>query len=100
MRTTVMFAPELMRMVKARSAERGESLKTWLTRAVQAELGRDAAAPAAQRRLTLPLFGAGTGGSVRLSNADLERALAEADAAGIESTPHSRRARRRIRAPR
>ncbi len=86
-------------MVKTRSAERGESLKTWLTRAVQAELGRDAGAPVTQRRLALPMFG-GTDAPVRLSNADLERALAEADAAGIESAPRSRRAHRRTRAAR
>lgn len=99
MRTTVMFAPELMRSVKSRSAERGESLKTWLTRAVQAELGRDVAAPVTQRRLVLPMFG-GSGVAVPLSNADLERALAEADAAGVEPAPRSRRARRQTRASR
>jgi hypothetical protein len=35
MRTTVELPPHVMRAAKARSAERGESLKTLLTRAVE-----------------------------------------------------------------
>jgi hypothetical protein len=94
MRTTVMFAPDLLRAAKARSAERGESLKALLTRAVEAELGREAAAdPGARQRVGLPLFG-GAGAAARLSNADLERALADADAA-LVTAASSVRSRRR-----
>ena len=57
MRTTIMFAPQLMRAAKAKSAERGESLKALLTRAVEAELGRNAPAASARARVTLPMFG-------------------------------------------
>jgi hypothetical protein len=97
MRTTVMFAPDLMRAAKARSAERGESLKAWLTRAVEAELGREAAAPGTRQRMALPMFG-GHGAPVRLSGADLERALADADAAAITAATQAggrHRSRRR-----
>jgi hypothetical protein len=86
MRTTIEFPPELMRRAKARAASRGESLKTLLTRAVSAELGQ--AADASSPRLTrveLPLFGAPGGVKRRISNADLARALDEADAAGLAS---------------
>jgi hypothetical protein len=80
MRTTVQFSPDLMRLAKARSAELGESLKTLLTRAVAAELAQPAATSNARARVALPLFGRVSGPAVRLSNADLERHLAEADA--------------------
>jgi hypothetical protein len=96
MRTTVEFPPPLMRAAKARSAELGESLKALLTRAVTAELGRDPAAPTRGARVTLPLFGGGPGPRVSPSNADLERALAAADAAAVSGgrAPRTRRPRR------
>jgi len=95
MRTTVVLPPELMRAAKARSAESGESLKTLLTRAVAAELGNLPARPRARSRVTLPLFGAASGPRARPTNADLERALADADAAQIRAVPPGRRRRRR-----
>jgi len=83
MRTTVELPPDLMRAAKARSAESGESLKTLLTRAVAAELDTHVARRNPNARVVLPLFGAAAGPRVRLSNADLERALADADVAAL-----------------
>lgn len=79
MRTTVELDPALMRAAKARSAERGESLKGLLSRAVTAELHAEQT-PRATKRVRLPLFGSTGTTRVRLSNADLESALAGADA--------------------
>jgi hypothetical protein len=81
MRTTVMFPPDLMRAAKARSGELGESLKTLLTRALAAELAHAPSTRTKAGRVALPLFGASDGPTVHLSNADLEHALADADAA-------------------
>ena len=97
MRTTVELPPELMRAAKARSAESGESLKALLTRAVAAELGNLPARPRARSRVTLPLFGAASGPRARPTNTDLERALADADAAGIQAVTRRRGRRRRDR---
>jgi hypothetical protein len=95
MRTTVELPPELMRAAKARSAESGESLKTLLTRAVAVELQTHVIRHGHRKRVSLPLFGAPDEPRVRPSNADLERALAEADAAALASTASSKRGRRR-----
>ena len=78
MRTTVDFPADLFRKAKARAAARGESLKTLLTRAVAAEVGQDRHS-AAQRRMTLPLFGDPKGRPVDLRASDLARALADED---------------------
>lgn len=94
MRTTVMLPPEIMRAAKARSAERGESLKALLTRAVEAELGRAAPSESARTRVSLPLFGSVDGPPIRVSNADLARALADADAATVPAKRPAERARR------
>jgi hypothetical protein len=83
MRTTVMLPAEIMRAAKARSAERGESLKALLTRAVEAELGRPPALEPARARVSLPLFGSVDEAPARVSNVDLARALADADAATV-----------------
>jgi len=95
MRTTVELPPDLMRAAKARSAESGESLKALLTRAVAAELEMPSMRRGHKARVTLPLFGSTRGRAVELSNADLERALADADAPGraarTSTTPHRRR---------
>lgn len=90
MRTTVELPPDLMRAAKARSAESGESLKTLLTRAVAAELDTQVVRRGQKTRVTLPLFGGSAGPRVRPSNADLERALAEADIAALPSPVASR----------
>ena len=99
MRTTIMFEPELMRSAKAKSAERGESLKALMTRAVEAELGRSDVPSRARARVLLPLFGSDTGPFVRLSNADIEAALAAEDAAAAPVRP-SKASRNRPAAPR
>ena len=87
MRTTVEFPVELIRAAKARSAESGESLKALLTRAVAAELEAPLPRRGQKRKVTLPLFGRPSGPGVRLTNADLERALAQEDAARVSSAP-------------
>jgi hypothetical protein len=93
MRTTVELAADLLRAAKARSAERGESLKALLTRAVEAELGNPSARAVTRSRVALPLFG-GSGPAVRLSSTDLERALAGDDAARMDMGAPDRRRRR------
>lgn len=67
MRTTVMLPPELMRAAKARAAQRGETLKTLLTRAVHNELGRAKASAS----VLWPLIRSRHKGKRRLTNADL-----------------------------
>ena len=100
MRTTVELPPELMRAAIARSAESGESLKRLLTRAVAAELGQAPVRSGDRERVTLPLFGAASGARARPSNADLERALADADEAQIGTSSPRRRGRSRGGRPR
>src|SRR5689334_19044258 len=102
MRTTVELPPALMRAAKARSAERGESLKALLTRAVEAELGGAPAAPGHRRPMILPLFGSATGPLVNVTPEQLERALADGDATRVtlktpaaSSRPPHRRGRSR-----
>jgi hypothetical protein len=77
MRTTIELPPELFRRAKARAAERGETLKALLTRALAAELGHGR--PTARARVGLPLFGDPQGPTVRVRAADLERELAQED---------------------
>lgn len=87
MRTTVELPPALMRKAKARAAERGESLKTFLTRAVVHELGE--ADRHGGQRVRLPLFGDPHGPKVWLTSRDIERLLAGDDAARM--APRGRR---------
>jgi hypothetical protein len=94
MRTTVELPPELMRAAKARSAESGESLKSLLTRAVAAELQAAPLRGGQKARVRLPLFG-GDGRRVKLSSADIERALADAD--GVRVSRHTSARSRRDR---
>jgi hypothetical protein len=77
-----------------------ESLKALLTRAVEAELGRTATSDSARARVSLPLFGSAEGPPVRVSNTDLARALADADAATVPVTRPAGRARRAKRSGR
>jgi hypothetical protein len=98
MRTTVMLPPELMRAAKARSAESGESLKSFLTRAVAAELAVHNVRPGQRARVKLPLFGSPAGPRIRLTNADIEQVLADEDAAALARVSPSRPAHRRGRA--
>ena len=89
MRTTVELPPDLFRKAKSRAAARGESLKTLLTRAVAAEVGQ-APETKARQRMVLPFFGDPNGPKVKLSGADLERVLADEDAALVRRFSHSR----------
>ena len=72
-----------------RAAARGESLKTLLTRAVEAELGQGNEMTT-RRRVELPLFGDPTGPPVDLSGVDLARVLADDDAALLGRRRRSR----------
>lgn len=83
-----------MRTAKARSAERGESLKALITRAVAAEVAAPASRTAVASRVRLPLFGEPGGPKVALSNRDLAAALAETDAAAL-ARPAAKRRRSR-----
>lgn len=96
MRTTVALPPDLLRAAKARSAERGESLKALLTRAVAAELEAQGIRSGHKTRVTLPLFGTATSPRIAPTGAALERALADADAQALP-VPLSRPPRRRRR---
>ncbi|MDR0343999.1 MAG: hypothetical protein LBI49_13025 [Nocardiopsaceae bacterium] len=78
MRTTVELPSDLMRAAKARAAEHGESLKDLFARAIAREV-RIPAPRRAGTRVVLPLVG-GDGPPVDVSNADIEAALAAADA--------------------
>ena len=80
MRTTVELPPALLRKAKMRAAARGESLKTLLTRAVEAELGQGNETTT-RRRVELPLVGDPAGPPVDPSGLDLARVLAADDAA-------------------
>jgi hypothetical protein len=91
MGTTVELPPELMRAAKARAAETGESLKTLLTRAVAAELHAQPEDTGRSTKVRLPLFGS-AGRKVTLTNADLERALADADATPTHTARRPRKA--------
>jgi len=56
MRTTIDMPPTLMRAAKARAAERGESLKDLVNRAVAHEVGLPATLRGKTGRVTLPLI--------------------------------------------
>ena len=75
MRTTVDMPPTLMRAAKARAAERGESLKDLVNRAVAHELGLPSAPKAKAGRVTLPLIGRGAAPEVLITNEDIAGAL-------------------------
>ncbi len=74
MRTTVDMPDELMQAAKVRAAERGETLKDLVTRAVAHEL-RVPARPARATRVSLPLVGREASPKVNVTNADIEAAL-------------------------
>lgn len=79
MRTTVDLPDELMREVKARAAQRGETLKQMFTRLLSAEVSApDRATPGA--RVSLPLVGDPGGPPADVTNVDVETALADDDA--------------------
>jgi len=95
MRTTVDLPTPLFRRAKARAAARGETLRALLTRAVAAEVGGGESSQTSQAtRVKLPLFGDPKGPKIRLTNAHLERALAEEDAAALGRFVNRRSKRR------
>ena len=75
MRTTIDMPPTLMRAAKARAAERGESLKDLVNRAVAHELGLPSAPKAKAGRVTLPLIARGAAPEIHITNEDLAAAL-------------------------
>jgi hypothetical protein len=95
MRTTVDLPTPLFRRAKARAAARGETLRALLTRAVEAEVGAaPSETPDLSRRVKLPLIGTPGGPKVNLTNADLERILAEDEARHYGLLPPARRQKR------
>jgi len=75
MRTTIDMPPGLMRAAKARAAERGESLKELVSRAVAQELGLPSAPRAKAGRVTLPLIGRGAAPEILVTSEDIADAL-------------------------
>lgn len=71
-----------MRQAKARAAAQGESLKTLLTRAVAAELGKSKDLRGVRTRVRLPLFGNPARKPVDITGEDIARALAGDDVIG------------------
>lgn len=77
-RTTIDFPDAVFRKVKAAASLRGQSLKAYVTQAVERELGSGALPPQG-RRITLPLVCSRTPGSVDLSSKRVAELLAEED---------------------
>jgi hypothetical protein len=85
MRTTIDLSDELLRAAKARAASQGESLKTFLTRAVESALGEPDETRKAGR-VRLPLFGDPAGPKAKLTDADIKRVLEEEDLEYVRRT--------------
>ena len=81
MRTTIDVPPTLMRAAKARAAERGESLKDLVNRAIAHEVGLPATAHGKTGRVTLPLIAPDAVPTVLVTNDDIANAL---DAEDVE----------------
>jgi hypothetical protein len=79
MRTTIDMPPTLMRAAKAQAAERGESLKDLVNRAVAHELGLPSTAKAKTGRVRLPLIGRDASPEVMVTNEDIASALEAED---------------------
>ncbi|NDK32794.1 hypothetical protein [Nesterenkonia haasae] len=79
MRITVDLPDELMRKAKARSAERGESLKEMFARVLEREVNMQVSR-GGQHRMQLPLLGETLRPSVDLSNGDIAEILDADDA--------------------
>ena len=75
MRTTIDIPPTLMRAAKARAAERGESLKDLVSRAVAHEVGVPATPQGKTGRVTLPLIARDALPAVLVTNEDIADAL-------------------------
>jgi hypothetical protein len=81
MRTSIDMPPTLMRAAKARAAERGESLKDLVTRAVAHEVGLPATSKGKTGRVTLPLIARDATPAVLVTNEDIADAF---DAEDVE----------------
>ena len=81
MRTTIDMPPTLMRAAKARAAERGESLKDLVNRAIAHEIGLPAITKGKTGRVTLPLIARDAAPAVLVTNEDIADAL---DAEDVE----------------
>jgi hypothetical protein len=79
MRTTIDMPSPLMRAAKARAAERGESLKDLVSRAVAHEIGLSATPKGKRGRVTLPLIGRDATPAVLVTNEDIADALESED---------------------
>jgi hypothetical protein len=81
MRTTIDMPPTLMRAAKARAAERGESLKDLVNRAVAHEVGLPATPKGKTGRVRLPLIARDATPAVLVTSEDIEDAF---DAEDVE----------------
>lgn len=79
MRSTIDMPDPLIRAAKARAAERGESLKDLVNRAVAHELGMSSAPRAKTGRVKLPLIAPDAEPTVLVTNEDIEAAFDSED---------------------
>ena len=81
MRTTIDMPDALMRAAKARAADRGESLKDLVNRALAHELGLPSVPKQKTGRVTLPLIARDAAPTVLVTSDDIADAL---DAEDVE----------------
>ena len=79
MRTTIDMPNPLMRAAKARAAERGESLKELVNRAIAHEVGLPNGPRAKAGHVSLPLIGRDAEPTVLVTNEDIEDAFEAED---------------------
>jgi hypothetical protein len=79
MRTTIDMPDALMRAAKTRAAERGESLKDLVNRALAHELGLPSVPKRKAGRVALPLIARDAAPSVLVTNDDIAAALEAED---------------------
>jgi hypothetical protein len=79
MRTTIDMPDVLMRAAKARAAERGESLKDLVNRALAHELGLPSVPKRKTGRVALPLIARDATATVLVTNDDIAAALEAED---------------------
>lgn len=79
MRTTIDVPDALMRAAKARAADRGESLKELMNRALAHELGLPSVPKRKTGRVTLPLIARDAAPAVLVTNDDIATALEAED---------------------
>jgi hypothetical protein len=79
MRTTIDMPDALMRAAKARAADRGESLKDLVNRALAHELGLPSVPKRKTGRVALPLVARDAASAVLVTNDDIASALESED---------------------